>query len=170
MRRTLTGRVAAMCAGAVLIVGVVAGCSDDDSGGSEAAGTSSAAATSAAEATTDEATTQEITDAFVVFFNGKTPPAERVALIENGQAFEPILQGMTQDPQATQTEVAVTGVTVTEEGMADVNYDLLMQGNPVMPGQTGQAVEEDGTWKVSADTFCALLAVQGGADRVPDCV
>lgn len=174
MRRTVTGRIAALCAGAFLIVGVAAGCDSDssDSGSASAstaaAGSESAASESSAAGGADAATTEEITDAYVVFFNGQTPPAQRAELIENGEAFAPVLQGLTQNPQSMQTTVAVKGVTVDGD-QADVNYDLLMQGNPVMPDQTGQAVLVDGTWKVSADTFCALMAVQGDGGDIPAC-
>ncbi|MYR06773.1 hypothetical protein GTV32_10865 [Gordonia sp. SID5947] len=172
MRKTFTARALAMCAGAVMIVGVAAGCSDSDSSDSDSSATSSMAATSASvaeAAASDPATTKEITDAYVVFFNGQTPPPERAALIENGAAFQPVLQGLTQNPQSMQTTVAVKDVKVTDANNAEVTYDLLMQGNPVMPGQTGQAIKEDGKWKVSADTFCALMAVQGDGGQIPAC-
>ncbi|WAC54133.1 hypothetical protein [Gordonia sp. SL306] len=169
MRRTFTARALAMCAGAVMIVGVAAGCSDSDSSDSSSSATSSMASTSMAAAAADPATTKEITDAYVVFFNGQTPPAERAALIENGDAFLPVLQGLTQNPQSMQTTVAVKDVKVTDADHADVTYDLLMQANPVMPGQTGQAIKEEGKWKVSADTFCALMAVQGDGGQIPAC-
>ncbi|GAB89691.1 hypothetical protein [Gordonia rhizosphera] len=166
MRRTVIGRALAMCAGAIMVVGVAAGCSSDSDSDSSA---SSAAAASSASATADAATTQEITDNFVTFFNGQTPPAERAALITDGAAFEPVLQGLTQNPQSMQTTAAVKSVTMTDVGHADVTFDLLLQGTPVLPDQLGQSVNEDGTWKVSAATFCALLSVQGGVNDVPAC-
>ncbi|MFW0785623.1 hypothetical protein AAFP35_13995 [Gordonia sp. CPCC 206044] len=172
MRRTFTARALGICAGAVMIVGIAAGCSDDSSD-SDSAATSSAAMTSATAsaeaAAADPATTKEITDAYVVFFNGQTPPAERAALIEKGQEFTPVLQGLTQNPQSMQTTVAVKNVKVTDPEHADVTYDLLMKGNPVMPDQTGQAVKVNDTWVVSADTFCALMAVQGDGGQIPAC-
>ncbi|AZG45791.1 hypothetical protein [Gordonia insulae] len=167
MRRTLTGRALAMCAGVVMIVGIAAGCSSESDDSAPSA-TSSAAASSA-PATADAAVTKEITDAYTVFFNGQTPPDQRAALIESGAAFTPVLQGLTQNPQSMQTTVNVKSVTLVDDTHADVSYDLLMAGNPALPDQSGQAVKVDGTWKVADDTFCALMAVQGGAEQIPVC-
>ncbi|MGV9744305.1 hypothetical protein ACWDTG_05245 [Rhodococcus zopfii] len=159
----------------------IAGCSsDDDSSGdsttttaarttaetTEATGTSTAAA---AGESADPATTEAVTSAYVTFFNGATPPAERAALVENGDVFLPTLEGMTANPQAMATTATVEGVTLADPDNADVKWTLLMNGAPVLPDQSGNAVRQDGQWKVSATTFCTLLAIQGGGAPVPGC-
>ncbi len=166
MRKNLVGRalVAGCCA--VFVVGAVGACSDDSSDSAATASSSATPATPALSA----ADQKEITDAYVVFFNGKTPPAERAALIEDTAGFTPVLQGLAQDPQAQATTVTVHTVSAASAAdQADVQYDLLLNGSPVMPDQAGQAVKVDGTWRVSAATFCALMAVQGGGAQVPAC-
>jgi hypothetical protein len=40
-----------------------------------------------------------------------------------------------------------------------VKYDLVVGGSKVP--MTGDAVYEDGTWKVGAATFCGLLTLEG---------
>ncbi|MFD1814571.1 hypothetical protein, partial [Rhodococcus gannanensis] len=137
---------------AVLVAGLT-GCSSDDSDDSADATTTTAAVattTSAAAAAADPAVTDEITNAYVTFFNGTSPVDVRVGLVENGPSFQAALEGMAADPQASATTATVAKVTTVDDTNADVTYTILMGGNPVLPDQTGQAVEQDGTWKVSA--------------------
>jgi len=178
MRVSITRRALAVCGSVAIAAAVVTGCSDsgdstEDSTAAEStvstATTTSAAATSAAAEAADATTTQAVTDSYVAFFNGTTPPATRAGLVENGDAFLPALEGMAADPQATATAATVEGVTASGDGLATVSWTLLMNGAPVLPDQSGEAIEEDGTWKVSAATFCALLAIQGDGTPVPGC-
>ncbi|MFD6896023.1 hypothetical protein ACFWB0_15915 [Rhodococcus sp. NPDC060086] len=182
--RTLSLRRALVVSGmaAVLVAGVVS-CGSDDSSDSAEDGTATTVATATTEAddttdagTTDEAggaadaeTTQAVTDAWVAFFDGSTPPETRAGLVENGDEFLPALQGMAADPQATATTATVDGVTSAGDDAAMVSWTLLMNGAPVLPDQSGEALLEDGQWKVSAITFCTLLAIQGDGSEVPGC-
>lgn len=180
MRTSSTRRILASC-GLVSVLALAAvGCSSDDSSDTGDATsspettevtttTTSATETSDAAAAADEQTTQEVTEAYVVFFTGTTPPAERAALVENGDTFLPLLEGMTADPQATATAATVEGVTSTGDDAAAVQWTLMMNGAPVLPDQSGEAIREDGQWKVSAVTFCTLLAIQGDGSPVPGC-
>ncbi len=174
MRHTKLSRALTACCAAALIVGVAAGCSDDDSDSAPSTTSSVAASTSAAEssaaaAPADPAVTKEVTDAYTTFFNGKTPAADRTKLIENSEGFAQVLEGMAADPQAQGTTVNVKGVTLTDDTNADVTYDLLLNGAPVLPDQTGQAIKVDGSWRVATATFCALLSIQGKGDAIPAC-
>ncbi|MCK0092618.1 hypothetical protein ACFWCF_13225 [Rhodococcus sp. NPDC060090] len=162
---------------AVALAGVV-GCSSDDSSDAtdDTTSTTVATATTEAEETTEAAggaadaeTTQAVTDAWVAFFNGTTPPETRAGLVENGDEFLPALQGMAADPQATATTATVEGVMSAGDDAATVSWTLLMNGAPVLPDQSGEALLEDGQWKVSAVTFCTLLAIQGDGSQVPGC-
>ncbi len=74
---------------------------------------------------------------------------------------------MTANPQAMATTATVEGVTLTDPENAEVKWTLLMNGAPVLPDQSGAAIQEDGTWKVTATTFCTLLAIQGGGRSRP---
>jgi hypothetical protein len=44
---------------------------------------------------------------------------------------------------------------------AKVTYDILLSGTPVLTNQSGSAVLQDGTWKVSTTSFCGLLTLNG---------
>ncbi|MGW5071778.1 hypothetical protein [Rhodococcus sp. NPDC004095] len=168
MRVSTSRRALAACGFVAVLAASVTGCSSDsDDDATAATTTTKAAATTTAAAAADPAATKEITDAYVAFFNGTTPPAARAGLVENGATFQPALEAMAADPQASATTATVAKVTTTDATNADVTYTLLMGGNPVLPDQGGQAVKQDGTWKVAAATFCALLSIQGGGGALP---
>ena len=98
----------------------------------------------------------------MLFFDAKQPADKRAAAVEKGDVFAPVLAAQANNPQAQGTSATVSKVATVDAGHADVTYTLLMGGNPVLPDQSGQAVQENGQWKVAASTFCALLKLQGG--------
>ncbi len=168
MRNRMIRSAAALCGIAVIAVATVTGCSDDKSDSNATATSAAAAATSAAAtsgasaAAADPATTKAVTDAYVQFFDAKQPADKRAAAVEKGDAFAPVLAAQASNPQAQGTSATVSKVTTADATHADVTYTLLMNGQPVLPDQAGQAVQESGQWKVAASTFCTLLKLQGG--------
>ncbi|MGN2639952.1 hypothetical protein ACTD5D_28055 [Nocardia takedensis] len=160
MRTSLLRSAAVACCGLAVVATVLTGCGSDDES-TAATSTKAAAATSAAPATADAATAQAITKAYTTFFDGSLPAEQRAAVVQNSDAFLPVLKAQAAAGNSG-TTVTVAGVKTTGANSADVSYTLLMGGNPVLPDQTGQAVSEGGAWKVAAATFCALLAIQGG--------
>jgi hypothetical protein len=40
-------------------------------------------------------------------------------------------------------------------------FTVLLDGKPALENQAGGAVLDGGAWKVSANTYCTLLALQG---------
>lgn len=170
MRNSIVRRALTAGACAAVLVGLVAGCSDDsDDSSSSSTAASSAAATSSAAAAADPATTEAITTAYETFFDGQAPIEERTKYVENAAVFGPVLQGMVANPQAANTGAVVQEVTLDGEDKALVTWDLTMDGNPVLPGQSGEAVLVDGTWVVAGVTFCTVLAVQGSGEAIPGC-
>ncbi|WP_280385513.1 hypothetical protein [Nocardia wallacei] len=161
MRNSILSRIAVCCGSAIVAVGVVAGCGSDDESPSPASTSASAAAGTAA-AQADPATTKAVTEVYTAFFNGATPPQQKAAVVQNGEVFRPILEAQAANPQAQGTSVTVAAVEPTDPDHADVTYTLSVGGTPMLPDQTGQAVRENGQWKVATSTFCALLAIQGG--------
>lgn len=169
MRNKMIRGAAGLCGIAVIAAATVTGCSDDKSDNAAssttttaAAATTSAAAPAAGSPAADPATTKAVTDAYVLFFDAKQPADKRAAAVEKGDVFAPVLAAQAGNPQAQGTSATVSKVTTVDADHADVTYTLLMGGNPVLPDQAGQAVQENGQWKVAATTFCALLKLQGG--------
>ena len=162
-------RLAALAAAAVLVVTPVAvGCSDDgnDSGGTSPTPTQTQTQT---DAPADPvAAKAEIAKNWTVFFNPNTSVDDRVAVLENGEQMRPVLAAFGSDPNAAKASAKVTAVSFTAVDKADVTYDLLVGGAPAVPNAKGTSVEQDGTWKVSVQTLCALVKQSGNA-AVPGC-
>jgi hypothetical protein len=101
------------------------------------------------------------------FFAGATPAARKVALLENGQQFAKTIQAQAQSPLAQSTAAKVSSVSVTSATTATVKYSILLGKQVALADQTGQAVLQGGVWKVSAQSFQALLALEGAASPSP---
>ncbi len=170
---------AAWAAVAVLVlVPAAAGCSDSDSGGSDSTPTPTASAPETTEPTGSAqagdgpqdpaAATAEIEKAWTTFFDPKATTDAKVAVLENGDELRPLLTAFANDKNAAQTSAKVTDVQFTSATGATVTYDLLVGGTPALPGAKGTAVEQDGAWKVSVKTLCALVKISGNA-AAPGC-
>jgi hypothetical protein len=108
----------------------------------------------------------QVAQAFVDFFAGRTPAARKIGLVENGSAFAAAIHRQAGSPIAKGTAATVSKVSMVSPTKADVVYTVSLGGTPVLEHQSGVAVEEDGTWKVSAQTFCALLKLEQQAPPV----
>ena len=98
------------------------------------------------------------------FFDPKTPVARRVQLLENGQQFADIIQAQSGSGLAASATSQVTNVSVQSPTQAVVTYSILVGGTPQLTNQTGDAVFQDGVWKVGIGSFCALLALENGGN------
>lgn len=141
---------------------------------SAASSATAASATATAPADSAAATTQ-ITENWQKFFSPSTQIAGKTALLQNGDQLQPLLQGFASDPRVSQVSAQVTSVQFTSPTSATVTYNLSLQGQTVQPNATGQAVLENGTWKVSRATLCGLLTLAasaspgGSAGPLPGC-
>lgn len=151
----------------------MAACSDDSGGGSEATPptptaerTTSAPASAPADRAAAEA---EIRQNWQKFFDPKTSTEEKQAVLENGDRMGPVLQAFSGDERGGQVQAKVTKVEFTSATGADVTYTLTLKGATALPDASGSAVEQDGTWKVSAKTLCALVQLSGNASPIPGC-
>ncbi|GAA1069578.1 MULTISPECIES: hypothetical protein [Kitasatospora] len=161
---------------AVLALLFAAACSSSSSSGSSSPSPSAPATTSAAASPTGggsapadaEAAKAQIKTNWEKFFDPATPIADRAALLQNGEALQPALQGFANDPRVGQVKATVTDVQFTSDSAATVTYTLTLQGQTVEPAASGQAVLDNGTWKVSTSTLCGLVA-QAGGSAIPGC-
>jgi hypothetical protein len=121
-----------------------------------AAGTTTGAASGA-----PSPATQAVTDVFKRFFDGSTSADQKIALLQNGQAFAATIKAQADSPMAKSTSATVAGVTSTDADHANVTFSILFGGKPALADQQGSAVRESGSWKVTAGTFCTLLTLEG---------
>lgn len=162
-----------------VIAASLTACSDD-SGGTETPSmtptpetTTSAPRTSApASAPADRAAAEkEVKENWEKFFDPKTSTKEKQAVLENGEEMGPVMAAFSGDERGGQVAAQVTKVQFTSATGASVTYALLMNGATALPNASGTAVEQDGTWKVSVSTLCALVALSGNASAsaLPGC-
>lgn len=186
-------RTAASVLLALLLAGSVAACSSSKSGSSAASSVKSAAsaavssasaaissavagvgsaaspgASASGTAPADPAAAKaEVTANWEKFFDPATPIADKARLLQNGDVLLPVLQGFSQDPRVGQVQAKVSDVTFTDATDATVTYALSLQGTVVEPSASGQAVLDNGTWKVGRATLCGLLTQAAGASGTP---
>jgi len=119
---------------------------------------SSSAGSSSAVPASLTGTAKTIATNWVTFFNAKTPTATRLSLLENGSTFSSALAAQENTPEASGTSAEVTAVSVASS-TASVTWTLLLNGTVALSNQKGQAVLQDGVWKVSDASYCGLLSL-----------
>jgi ABC-type Fe3+-hydroxamate transport system substrate-binding protein len=138
------------------------------------AGTLAACGGSGKKTTTTGSTTASpaaeqaaIKSAYEKFFSSKTPTAQRVELLQNGQQFEPAIKALAANPLASNTSATVSSVTLQGANEAKVVYTVNIAGAaiPGLKNRTGSAVRDNGTWKVGAESFCALVSLGGSPPK-----
>ncbi len=154
MMKTWTSR-AAVAAGAVLLVGVVAACGN--------AVNANATTTPSVSPSASASATAAVTANWQEFFSGTTPAARKIALLQQGQQFATTINAQASSPIAQGTQAKVTAVTITSPTTATVTYSIVQGGQTALPDQKGTAVLEGGVWKVSAKSFQDLLKLEQGA-------
>jgi len=150
----------------VVTVFAVAGCGGISGG--EAQTTPTTPATAPADPT---AATTEITTAWTTFFHSGTDPQAAARLLENGSELGAAIKvaAKIQKKQKITEDAKVLHVTFTSPAAATVTYNLLSHGSVLLPNASGQAVLQDGHWKVSQSTFCTLVQLGAAGKAVPGC-
>lgn len=103
----------------------------------------------------------QIRSAYQKFFAPKTPLSERVALLQNGSRFKPVIKGFASNPLAKNASATVSSVTLQGANKAKVVYSVRL-GSTSLGKQRGTAVRQNGTWKVGYASLCRLVALGGG--------
>jgi len=111
----------------------------------------------------------KIKAAYADFFDPSKPLTEKTALMENGNAIVACLQTQSTNPQLKQLGGAqVVDVTLQGSGKATLKFNLVGPAQGSTPPATltpapfpGTAVKQNGTWKVTQQTFNYLLGLGG---------
>lgn len=170
------GNVGGVAVAAVLVLAAaLTACSDDSGGGGSASPTPSvdrSTGVPSATAPADPAAAQqEIRQNWEKFFDPAVSAKEKQAVLQNGDQMAPLLQGFNGDQRGQQVKANVEKIEFTSPTGADVTYTLTLNGATALPNASGTAVEQNGTWKVSVKTLCALvqLSGNGSSSPVPGC-
>jgi len=102
----------------------------------------------------------QIKNAYEKFFSGKTSLSDRVALLQNGPQFRPVIQAFASNPLAKNVSATVSSVTLQGHNKAKVAYQVRFAGSS-LPKQTGTAVRQGGVWKVGFPSLCKLVSLGG---------
>ena len=141
----------------LVVVFVLAAC-----GGSRKGGASTPPGTTTPNTAAEKA---QIKSAYQKFFSGKTSVSDRVALLQNGSKFKPVIQAFASNPLAKNVSVTVSSVKLQGADNAKVVYTVKLGGTG-LPRQTGNAVRQNGTWKVGDASLCKLVSLQGSTPAV----
>ncbi|MFG2513518.1 hypothetical protein [Streptomyces sp. NPDC048584] len=176
-RPRAAGRGTALAAALFLVLAPgLAACGDGGGyGGGDGGNT-----TPTAEHTTNEpgsapadraAAEKEIRQNWEKFFDPATPVDEKKKLLQNGELLGPVLEVFSGDNRAGQVKAEVTEIAFTSPTEADVTFTLTLRGATALPDASGVAVDDDGTWKVSVKSLCALVQLSGDESPpdIPGC-
>lgn len=104
------------------------------------------------------------------FFSGKTSAKRKIQLVQDGNAFAQVIKQQAGSTMAQSVAAKVAKVVLNKSmTQAVVTYTITLGGSPALVNQKGTAVLQGGTWKVGAQSFCALLALEGSAKQVSVC-
>jgi hypothetical protein len=151
---------------------LTAGCGSENppaaSPGTQPVATQSAPSTTTATTIDAKKVAAEASTSFTAFFDHfKGDPA----LLEDGEQMKAGIAALGESAQASHVTVTVKDVKPLDAAgceavgvpspCAEVKYDLNLDGNPVVPDQTGYAVQQAAKWKVAKATFCTLAGMGG---------
>lgn len=169
-------RYGSLLLGFVLLVSACGGSDSADTTTSSAADTTT---TTAAVTTTVETTTtagegggatepivpgensdaDEIANVYTVVFDSKTTFEEKAPFIVDSDGLEATVDAYAA-AGAGVGDIFLEATAVGIDGdVAVVMYDLLFGGAVFQPDQTGDAVRNDGTWQVTHEYFCSVMAL-----------
>lgn len=168
LSRGKTGVTALLASG--LVLAATAACSSSggpDTAGPNATNQTTSATTAAPSGGTpaDAATKQAVTSAYEHFFSGTAAPAVSQQALQHGEAFKATLEEQAKGQYSKDSGVKVGDITMTGQ-IANVTFTITSKGAPLLANIKGFAVQEGGTWKVAAMTFCMLLKLQGNPPSV----
>ena len=103
----------------------------------------------------------QIRASWTTFFRGTTPAAKKIALVQDGKAFAKIITAQARSGLASVASAKVARVTLVSKTKASVDYTVLLAGKPALKNARGTALYLQHGWKVSDQSFCALLGLEG---------
>ncbi|MFK4069090.1 hypothetical protein [Streptomyces sp. NPDC029674] len=170
-------RGAALAAAAVLLIAPAAVACGDDSGGGDGGTPPEPSVQKTTESPDDSASApadpaaaeDEVRENWEKFFDPKVSLKEKETVLENGAGMRAVLKSFSGDERGEQVAAEVGEVEFNSATEADVTYALTLKGATALPDASGTAVDEDGTWKVSVKTLCALVKLSGNASPGPGC-
>ncbi|WP_329534817.1 hypothetical protein OG568_38095 [Streptomyces sp. NBC_01450] len=154
----------------LVLAGALTACGDSSGGGSSSPPPTPTVerSSSAPPSPTDPAAAErQVRQNWEKFFSPSVPVKDKLSYLENGDRMTAVVQGFSGDKRGQQVAAHVQKVVFTSPAEAEVTYALTLKGATALPNAAGTAVFENGTWKVSDNTLCALVALSGDGSATP---
>ena len=111
--------------------------------------------------TTKAVDTRIIESNVKTFFAANTSTSQRESLLQYGSQFAQVINtGFTQ-LNSEKPSVIINSVSYPGSKIADINFTVYLNGQPVLKNQSGQALLINNSWKVSDSTLCSLVSTIG---------
>ena len=121
--------------------------------------------------------TEAITALYLAFFDGtNTDQESKLALLESPEDMRDIFTRAFSDPAfaglISQVQGDVVTVTPTSDTTAELDYRLLLDGQPATEGNfLGRAVLVGDEWRIADSTFCTVVGLGNPAyAQEPVCI
>ena len=151
--------LAALAAAGCLILAACGG----DSSSHPPPASPTASTSTAAEPTSGPAAEAAITANWKTVFNGKAPIPQRLALVQDGAQLAAFVQAQAKTSfgtAATGSTATVSAVTFRHHRRPRCTTGSLLLGTPLLKNQVGNAIYQNGIWKVAIASFCGLAYLE----------
>lgn len=144
--------------------------SSSAAGGSSSSSSASSGSSSSAPAggqPTDVAgATQQVKDAYNKFFDNSISTAAKAAMVQNAGQVQALLTALAAAAGGEKSSIQVNTVTFDSPTHANVDFAILLNGQPALPHASGDAVYDSasGNWQVSDATLCKLAGITPGVN------
>ena len=98
---------------------------------------------------------------FKQFFSVNTTMVQRQNLLQNGSQFAQAMNAEFAQLNNEAPSVIINSASLANATTVKLNYTVALNGQPVLPNQSGEALKINGIWQVSDATFCQLLGLAG---------
>lgn len=171
---TFRYRAAAVLAAMITVAGCGSNASTtsgaDTGAPAPTAGTGTAAAPAptggGGSAAASAAVTKAVAKAYTAVFDYRSPVATARKYLQHGSVLVAALAAQAKQGVQERLQVRVKKVVTVSPNTVAVTFALLGPGGKALvPDASGNAVRENGTWKVAAKTVCGLLQLQSAPPK-----
>jgi len=102
----------------------------------------------------------QVKQAWTTFFSAKTPPSEKVAMLQDGARFKSAITTLSNYPLASGLSSKVSSVTLQGPTKAKVVFAIYLGKTAILKDQIGYAYRQHGKWLVGYAGLCKLMLLQ----------
>jgi hypothetical protein len=103
----------------------------------------------------------QIKENWTTFFAAKTPPAQKIAVLQDGERFRSAIAVLENNALASELSAKVSSVKLEGANKAKVVFSIYLGNTAVLSNKVGYAYKQNGKWLVGYAGLCKLIALQG---------